>query len=140
MNRNDITRLVTDDDAVSPVIAVILMVAVTVILGAIIGSLVLGVGSEQAKAPQASLAYDYDSTSTTVTVQHRGGDDLEASKLSVKETGSSDGVSITGGQDTFESGSVVASGTYEPGETIRVVWLDPHSKDSTVIAESRAPT
>ena len=140
MNRNDIARLLTDDDAVAPVVAVVLMVAVAVILGAIIGSLVVGVGSKQSKAPQASLEYDYTHSTSTVTVEHRGGDEIEASRLSVKETGSTDGVSLNTAPDTFSSGRVVAEGTYEPGERIRVVWRHPDSKDTSVIAGSTAPT
>ncbi|MEF8869094.1 MAG: type IV pilin N-terminal domain-containing protein, partial [Haloarculaceae archaeon] len=49
-------RLLTDDDAVSPVIGVILMVAITVILAAVIGTFVLGLGDQvQSTAPQASF-------------------------------------------------------------------------------------
>ncbi|MDX1747991.1 MAG: type IV pilin N-terminal domain-containing protein, partial [Halobacteriales archaeon] len=40
----NIKQLFTDDDAVSPVIGVILMVAITVILAAVIGAFVLGIG------------------------------------------------------------------------------------------------
>jgi len=140
MNRNDILRLPTDDEAVAPVVAAVLMIAVTVILGAIIGSLVIGVGSEQANAPDASLEFDYTHGTSSATVEHRGGDEAEAARLSVKETGSTDGVSIKSGMDEFVAGNVVASGTHEPDETIRVVWRHPGSDDTTILAESRGPT
>ena len=53
-------QLLADDDAVSPVIGVILMVALTVILAAIIGTFVLGLGDQvQDHAPQASFTFDY---------------------------------------------------------------------------------
>ncbi|MFC7212451.1 type IV pilin [Natronoarchaeum sp. GCM10025321] len=47
--------LETDDDerAVSPVIGVILMVAITVILAAVIGAFVIGIGDDQQEVPQA---------------------------------------------------------------------------------------
>ncbi|MEF8771593.1 type IV pilin N-terminal domain-containing protein, partial [Halodesulfurarchaeum sp.] len=44
-----------DKRGVSPVIGVILMVAITVILAAVIGSFVLGIGGDIQQAPQASL-------------------------------------------------------------------------------------
>jgi len=44
-----------DDSAVSPVIGVILMVAITVILAAVIGTFVLGLGDSLNQAPQATL-------------------------------------------------------------------------------------
>lgn len=42
-----IRELLDEDDAVSPVIGVILMVAITVILAAVIASFVLGLGGQQ---------------------------------------------------------------------------------------------
>ncbi|MFT4892012.1 MAG: flagellin-like protein, partial [Halobacteriales archaeon] len=47
----NVKELFTDDDAVSPVIGVILMVAITVILAAVIGAFVLNIGSSQDTAP-----------------------------------------------------------------------------------------
>lgn len=45
--------------AVSPVIGVILMVAITVILAAVIGTFVLGLGDQVSEsAPQANLQFD----------------------------------------------------------------------------------
>ncbi len=56
-------QLFEDDDAVSPVIGVILMVAITVILAAVIGTFVLGLGDQVGDtAPQASFSFDYNST------------------------------------------------------------------------------
>ncbi|MEF8885577.1 MAG: type IV pilin N-terminal domain-containing protein, partial [Haloarculaceae archaeon] len=56
-----ISELFTDDDAVSPVIGVILMVAITVILAAVIATFVLGLGDQVSNtAPQASFGFDWD--------------------------------------------------------------------------------
>src|SRR6056297_3476011 len=57
-----------DDGAVSPVIGVILMVAITVILAAVIGTFVLGLGSGQSANPQAGVSFDKDSSGITITV------------------------------------------------------------------------
>ena len=46
------------DDAVSPVVGVILMVAVTVILAAVIGSFVLDLGNNVQANPQAGVTFD----------------------------------------------------------------------------------
>ena len=52
--------LLADDDAVSPVIGVILMVAITVILAAVIGTFVLGLGDQvQNNPPQAQLTFEF---------------------------------------------------------------------------------
>ena len=54
-------ELLADDDAVSPVIGVILMVAITVILAAVIGTFVLGLGDQvQNNPPSAQLTFEYN--------------------------------------------------------------------------------
>lgn len=73
-----------EDRGVSPVIGVILMVAIMVILAAVIGAFVLGLGSdlESSAAPQANAdisgAVTYDSAnnvfdSQDVTIEHTQG-------------------------------------------------------------------
>jgi len=57
----NIKSIISDDDAVSPVIGVILMVAITVILAAVIATFVLGLGDQVSNtAPQASFSFDYE--------------------------------------------------------------------------------
>ena len=64
------------EKAVSPVIGVILMVAITVILAAVIASFVFGIGSKAPKAaPQASLQASAVSVSA-ITIAHQGGDSI----------------------------------------------------------------
>jgi len=53
-----------EERAVSPVIGVILMVAITVILAAVIGTFVLGLGDQvQTTSPSASISFDFQSQS-----------------------------------------------------------------------------
>ena len=62
-----LTNLLSDSNdsrAVLPVIGVILMVAITVILAAVIGTFVLGLGDSVESAPQASFNFDYDDSVT----------------------------------------------------------------------------
>ncbi|MDZ7702013.1 MAG: type IV pilin N-terminal domain-containing protein [Halobacteriales archaeon] len=75
----------TDDErAVSPVIGVILMVAITVILAAVIGTFVLDLGQSAGQsAPQASLSVTIDSTNENVTIEHTGGDAIDAKDTKV---------------------------------------------------------
>ncbi|MEF8792019.1 MAG: type IV pilin N-terminal domain-containing protein, partial [Haloarculaceae archaeon] len=81
----EIKRLFADEGAVSPVIGVILMVAVTVILSAVIGTFALGLGTTQDTAPQSTWGTDYSSggSSDTLTLSHESGDPMEADRLSV---------------------------------------------------------
>ncbi|MCZ7392621.1 MAG: type IV pilin N-terminal domain-containing protein [Candidatus Methanoperedens sp.] len=69
-----------NEEAVSPVIGVILMVAITVILAAVIAAFVFGMGTPQ-KAPQASIVITSATTSTGyINLTHSGGESIDLSK------------------------------------------------------------
>lgn len=77
-----------DNKAVSPVIGVILMVAITVILAAAIGSSVFSHGTSKS-APQANLDIkpygSYTTQNDTVLqIDHRGGDAINLNSASTK--------------------------------------------------------
>jgi flagellin-like protein len=90
----ELKHLLTADEenrAVSPVIGVILMVAITVILAAVIGTFVLGLGDQvQQTSPNAQWNWDQsiaDTTATdsadTLTITHEGGDTVDVTLLEV---------------------------------------------------------
>jgi FlaG/FlaF family flagellin (archaellin) len=92
-----------------------------VILAAVVGSFVLGMGeSTSATAtPQVSFTADYDTAGETAEILHDGGDGIPADELSV-ETGDrtvewddADGA-VTAGDSTVVDAS--------PGTTVSVVW------------------
>jgi len=96
--------------AVSPVIGVILMVAITVILAAVIGSFVLGIGGDIEQAPQVQLEVsDVSSTSGSsgdelFVVSHNGGDELSFNDLSITVEESGTDVPVNGGSGEFTVG------------------------------------
>ncbi len=57
-----------NEEAVSPVIGVILMVAITVILAAVIGTFVLGLGEDVQQTAQAGVNFNYDGNNVTVNI------------------------------------------------------------------------
>ena len=75
----NLKELFTEDRGVSPVIGVILMVAITVILAAVIGAFVLGLGDQASQsAPQAQISVDsVDAGENNVTLRHGGGQTIE---------------------------------------------------------------
>jgi flagellin-like protein len=75
-------KFVKNEDAVSPVIGVILMVAITVILAAVIAAFVFNLGGSQTKAPMASMTISSaSSTTNNITISHSGGDELDLNTL-----------------------------------------------------------
>jgi flagellin-like protein len=76
-------KLLHDEDAVSPVIGVILMVAITVILAAVIASFVLGLGDTSDPAPSTSFEWNYDTGDKTLEMVHDGGDEFNSDQVSI---------------------------------------------------------
>ncbi|MFA1612172.1 type IV pilin [Halobellus rubicundus] len=138
-------KLFTDDSAVSPVIGVILMVAITVILAAVIGTFVLNLGgSIQNTAPQASFNFDYNTSAGDgeVTVTHQTGDTLQKSQINVTSSGGA--LTNTNPSDWPTEITAGDSNTYNTsgawsGETIRVVWESDTGDNSATLSQSTAP-
>jgi len=149
------SKLICEEKAVSPVIGVILMVAITVILAAVIGTFVLGLGDQvQSTAPQASFEFNFNSVTgsgdagdDTVTVTHTGGDKIDGTTDTVTISDSSASAdtswssSLTAGASTTHT--LAATGSTEDnwnGETVRVTWQDADSDNSATIGQTTAPT
>jgi len=145
---------------VSPVIGVILMVAITVILAAVIASFVLGLGDQAQQAtPQASFSFEYSEGSpNTLDITHDGGDSIQANELHVRGSTTSSsgdsidetwadlgGSSVAGTNDVTAGSSVTVddsiSGTSAPnGEyDIRVVYEPIEGDTSATLAQDTGP-
>ena len=136
--------LIGEKRGVSPVIGVILMVAITVILAAVIGTFVLGLGDNLQQAPQAQINAEDASDGSPVTggssadvldIKHRGGDSLNTQDIEIRvETpgGNSDAlldnadvtatVNVDGGNGTADIDS--DPGTISVGDTVTVTVTD----------------
>ena len=90
----------SDDRAVSPVIGVILMVAITVILAAVIGTFVLGLGDQLGDtAPQASFDIE-SSNDSSVNITKTGGQAIPIDDLVISVDGTRhDDATVTGTGD-----------------------------------------
>ena len=147
MNRNE--------DAVSPVIGVILMVAITVILAAVIAAFVFGMGPSE-MAPQSSVRASADTIDgvNAVMVEHQGGDEivLTPSTTRVVFNGTDvvlgDTITADAASERFEAGETLylsntsteyvldlsenATGSNEPvatqGETVSLKFIDVGSQ------------
>lgn len=125
-------QLLNEDRAVSPVIGVILMVAITVILAAVIGTFVLGLGSGlQSSAPQATFeanTTDVSASGSNVKITHSTGDSLENTTLSFKGV---DAV-VSDFQGTVSAGDTAVV-TASEGSTVRIVWTSDQGDNSATL-------
>mgnify|MGYP006279489007 CR=1 FL=1 len=135
-------KLLKDDRAVSPVIGVILMVAITVILAAVIGTFVLGLGDQVGdSAPQAQFTFDQSGEAGTsgaeVTITHDGGDTIDAADLTVSINGSSSDPFGTTGAISAGASTTVDVSSESPGDELRVIWSSSSSDETATIGAFR---
>ena len=146
----NLTQLLTEDRAVSPVIGVVLMVAITVILAAVIGTFVLGLGQNVQSTPQASFSFDFgnNGSAQVVNVTHNGGDTLDVGD-------NTNDVRVVGGNvtgywlgsssppyqntDSLSAGDSYTDYGYSDGDTVRVVWTGTNNESSAVLGSQEAP-
>ncbi len=129
-----------DDRGVSPVIGVILMVAITVILAAVIGTFVLGLGDSLEQAPQAQLDAEYDSDEGTIVINHNGGDALTEGEvtITVEDSGgnnhTADSISWTDSELTVGETLVVGDSSVSTGETYSVTVV--HNPSESILLDT----
>ena len=136
-----------DDRAVSPVIGVILMVAITVILATMVGSVFLDfAGQISEQPPQAAFEYEFDDEEDEVTVTHASGEQIDSSSLRILVDGTEaypdeEGeYEVDNIDDTVEAGDsfdiTYDGGGDRPEASIRIVWENP-ATDSANTLDSR---
>jgi len=133
----------TDARGVSPVIGVILMVALTVILATVLGTVVLDfAGSISEQPPQA--AFDYEFTDENVTITHVSGDRMDNASVSVQigekkalEDRVDDGWSgdITAGDSVTINRTAAGADT----DTVRVIWQNPSDSSANTLDSREWP-
>jgi flagellin-like protein len=89
----NVKELFTDDSAVSPVIGVVLMVAITVLLAATAATFFLSIGQDNSNStPQVATSFDYEADTAgsgptypddSITVSHNSGDTVVAKNLDI---------------------------------------------------------
>ena len=157
-------KLLKDDDAVSPVIGVILMVAITVILAAVIGTFVLGLGENvQQNSPNAQFSFDYDNSSDTMDITHTSGEEVSQDNFVVSSSVGGMNDTAHGGPnfaDNNTDGELIpgadanAGTTYTitntddlegsppddiSGGTVRIIWESSDGSNSDVLSDWEGP-
>ena len=132
-----LNELFADDDAVSPVIGVILMVAITVILGAVIGTFVLALGDEgETPGPQAK--FTFNEAGDDITITHEGGDPVVRDNVEVI---AGNGTSVTscsdgnGWGDTEITAGNSCTAEFTDSGTLRIIWEFEDGSDSETLAK-----
>jgi len=140
---NDETPYSGDNRAVSPVIGVILMVAITVILAAVIGGFVLGLGGDLQSAPQAQLEVGtYSAGNTNLEISHNGGDAIVAGDLTITVNGAASetldqaGAGYDADQEFSVGDTAQTDKGVDDGDRIRII----HTPSESVLLDTTIET
>ena len=125
-------RLFRDDRGVSPVIGVILMVAITVILAAVVAAFVFNIAELDDVPPTTRFEFelDTDADPETLTISVTSGDAIDADNLEIQtddETFDADNHPengfVQGGQFAAGNSIVLVRGEdFEFGDTVQIVF------------------
>lgn len=161
--------LLHDDDAVSPILGVVLMVGITLLISAVVASFVLGIGSANTtETPAAEFDFEYDGSSE-LRITAEAGNEIELQELYIRTTDEdaivgpayeqnaswdelfgTSGFSAVGlpanpgGEEYVDAsqGIVVEVDSSElPGTTFRVVWssMEHDQSDTLTTWEGKEP-
>jgi len=121
----------SDNRGVSPVIGVILMVAITVILAAVIGGFVLGLGGDLQSAPQAQISISAAGNGA-VDISHDGGDAMASADLVVSDGSNSINFETVHGDEFAVGETETVTGLTQANDvTVQLI----HEPSESVIAE-----
>ena len=124
----DFKKFLRDQRGVSPVIGVILMVAITVVMGAVVAGFAYGYLGTTSKAPNVALSVIDDPTDqVSVLVKHNGGESISAnawkgSLTSGKESTANFTTQTYLGANAISTGTVLDVGTDTNGSTVAAGW------------------
>jgi flagellin-like protein len=127
-----------EDRAVSPVIGVILMVAITVILAAVIGTFVLGLGSDLKTGVQAGATVQADEGAQDGAITVTWTSNQNAGEISVSVSGDTSNLASSGDETLASVGETVSYSEDLAADTdseIQVVVTAVNEDQRTVVQD-----
>jgi flagellin-like protein len=137
---------------VTPVIGIILMVAITVILAATVAVMAFQFGQDSNQdIKTASFGFDYRSDAGELTITHRAGSTIKRSDVYVRGSGFTgsgamsgpgkwlgEASATSGGTDAVSSGDSVTFGA-SPSYDLKVVYQPSDGDKAVILARSSGP-
>lgn len=112
------------------------------LLGAVFGPFVLGIGEAPQQrteaVPQVAVGFETDG-SGTVTVTHEGGDTVRRSAIEIRSPGTAGEWNTLESDGKLTAGDSITVSGLESGDTVRVVWESSDSDASAVLATYEVP-
>ena len=116
--------MIKTERGVSPVVAVAILIAITVILAAVIGASLLSLDAGSAESPEVTLSFEVEGGD--IQVYHEGGEALDPENVIVRTTGGEEYVLYDEDGDPLES-------DFNAGESVRIGEMDAEEGEGDVI-------
>jgi len=133
------TAFLTDSRGQSQVTGTILLVAIAIVMGAVVGGYVFNVtGTESKTTPQVTFSYDYDESNEKLTITHENGDKLDGNNVEfVCKSGACGDLSPS---DWSSDGEITSSDSetlsnVSADSEILVVWEQPIQAGKTAVLD-----
>jgi flagellin-like protein len=145
-----------DDRAVPPVVGVVLMVAITVILAAVVGTVAVGFTDRfEQSTPQTSFGFEYDAGTTAgvdcsfdvtddsdagrLTVTHESGEAIDGDQLYLlTDAGEAEWKADCDNSDTVSTGDSIDVAV-DADQTLRVIWEAEDGEQTKTIVRWDGP-
>lgn len=124
--------------AIAVVVAIPVLIAVTVIGAAVIGSFVLGVDGGTTQSPAVQLEPDYDESDLELTIVHQAGDTIDVSQLEVVVEGEETEDWTASDEEVLSAGSEITVEGVQYQDEVLLVWESPDGEERTVLASFSA--
>ena len=115
-----------NENAVSPVVGVMLMLIITIVIAAVVSGFAGGLADSTSKSPQVSIQADY-SQSTGMTISHMGGDVISTINTKIYVAPTSD----FGNYDQLRW-EVNTSVVMISRDNVEIPWFDPALSSSDI--------
>lgn len=128
---------IKNEEAVSPVIGVILMVVITVIIAAVLAVFAFGVGAPTQTQTASVKITSVNATNNSIWIQHYGGDNLRIvdTKFAVETLNSDNSILQTESFDVNPSNT----GSFAAGDTMELVTKPIVGSTATYLILNGAP-
>lgn len=141
------------DDAVSPVVGVMLMLVVTIIIAVVVSAFAGGIGGDTKSTPQASFGVEVDMVDFAIIFDHRGGEALDLDEIAIvlgqedskiKLTRLDIGSNCEAFEKVGDSGTIIRPGDRfmvqgtDPGWTVGIKYGDVSGRTMTIADNKRA--
>lgn len=133
------TALVTDSRGQSEVTGTILLVAIAIVMGAVVGGYVFNVTqTDSTTTPQVTFSYDYDESNKKLTITHESGDKFDGNNVEfVCKSGGCESLSPPdwSSDDEVTSGDSETISSVGADSEILVVWEQPIQAGKTAVLD-----